>query len=91
MRESVIEAYLVKRVKDLDGIAFKFKSPGRRNVPDRIIVLPGARVDFIECKAPGEKPTDAQIREHARLIALGFPVAVIDSKDKVDDYVNSRR
>ena len=40
-RESVIEKYLVDAVKKQGGIAYKFKSPGRRNVPDRMLVTNG--------------------------------------------------
>lgn len=87
MRESVIEAYLVKRVKEAGGTAYKFTSPQRRSVPDRLVLMPGGRAAFVECKATGEKPTEAQAREHARLWSLGFPVLVIDSKPAVDTFV----
>lgn len=40
-RESDIEKYLVTRAKANGGIAYKFKSPGRRNVPDRILMTNG--------------------------------------------------
>ncbi|CDG88421.1 VRR-NUC domain-containing protein [Xenorhabdus bovienii] len=81
IRESVIEDHLVKEIKKAGGIAYKFVSPGRRSVPDRICVLPGGRVVFVECKAPGEKPRPDQLREHERLRALGCEVVVLDSKD----------
>ncbi|CDG21669.1 putative nuclease p44 [Xenorhabdus poinarii G6] len=81
IRESVIENHLVKEIKKAGGIAYKFVSPGRRSVPDRICVLPGGRVVFVECKAPGEKPRPDQIREHERLRALGCEVVVLDNKN----------
>ncbi|CDG95807.1 putative nuclease p44 [Xenorhabdus bovienii str. puntauvense] len=81
IRESVIENHLVKEIKKTGGIAYKFVSPGRRSVPDRICVLPGGRVVFVECKAPGEKPRPDQLREHERLRALGCEVVVLDSKN----------
>ncbi|CNE77391.1 MULTISPECIES: VRR-NUC domain-containing protein [Yersinia] len=81
IREDSIEDNLVKEVKKAGGIAYKFISPGRRSVPDRIVLLPGGKVIFVECKAPGEKPTAAQIREHEKIRALGFPVWVLDSKN----------
>ena len=34
---------------------------------------------FVELKAPGKKPAAHQLREHARLMALGQRVEVIDS------------
>lgn len=81
VREDVIEKHLVNEVKKAGGIAYKFVSPGRRAVPDRLVLLPGGKVIFVECKAPGEKPRPDQLREHARLFALGHQVVVLDSKD----------
>ncbi|MDE1492784.1 VRR-NUC domain-containing protein [Xenorhabdus bovienii] len=81
IRESVIENHLVKEIKKAGGIAYKFVSPGRRSVPDRICILPGGRILFVECKAPGEKPRPDQIREHERLRALGCEVVVLDNKN----------
>ncbi|CNK09761.1 VRR-NUC domain-containing protein [Yersinia aldovae] len=81
IREDSIEDHLVKEVKKAGGIAYKFVSPGRRSVPDRLVLLPGGKVIFVECKAPGEKPTAAQLREHDKLHALGFAVWVLDNKD----------
>ena len=88
MLEKHIEAYFVRQVKDkLKGIAFKFTSPGRRSVPDRLVLLPGERTIFVELKAEGKKPTEGQLREHVRLRALGFQVDIIDSKEGVDEWV----
>ncbi len=81
IRESTVENNLVKKVKAAGGIAYKFTSPGRKAVPDRLVLLPGGRVVFVECKAPGELPRADQVREHNRLRALGFKVVVLDSKD----------
>lgn len=84
MRESDIEAHLVKRVKEAGGVAYKFTSPQRRSVPDRLVLMPGGRVWFAELKAPGAVPTAAQVREHERLRALGFEVEVVDDKALID-------
>ena len=84
MRESEIEKAVCDHVKKQHGIAYKFTSPGRRNVPDRMIVLPNGRVFFIEFKAPKKKPTEGQIREHQRLIDRGQTVYVVD--DKIQGY-----
>ena len=55
MLEKEVERYLCKQVKNrLGGMALKFVSPGMSGVPDRIILLPGARVCFVETTAPGE-------------------------------------
>lgn len=89
MRESQIEARLVRRIREAGGVAYKFTSPARRSVPDRLCVMPGGVTFFVECKRPGEKPTEAQEREHARLRALGHRVYVVDSYRLVDLLTDS--
>lgn len=79
MLEKQVEQALVQRVKELGGTCEKFTSPGRRAVPDRIVTLPGGRIIFVECKAPGKKPTVMQQFDHERRRLLGCDVRVIDS------------
>jgi len=79
--EKEIEKALVKRVKELGGLCEKFTSPGRRSVPDRIVTLPGGRIIFVECKAPGKKPTELQLRDHERRRNLGCEVIIINDMD----------
>ncbi len=86
-RESVIEKHLVDLVGKAGGLCPKFKSPGRANAPDRIVLLKPEKICFVECKKLGELPTDAQDREHARLRFLGFRVAVVDSMQKAETLV----
>ena len=81
MLERDIERALVRRVTALGGMAEKFVSTGRRAVPDRIITMPSGVIVFVELKAPGEKPTPAQQRDHARRRALGCDVRVIDTME----------
>lgn len=83
MLEKQIEAHLVDQVKAKGGVAYKFTSPGRRNVPDRLVVLPD-RLFFAELKAPGKTATAGQAREHDRLRDLGQDVFVFDSRSAID-------
>lgn len=83
MLERDIEAYLVKRCKEIGALADKFTSPQRRSVPDRLITFNG-RVLFVELKATGKKPTEAQVRDHDRRRAAGAEVVWLDAKDQVD-------
>ncbi len=89
MLERDIERYLVRRVKDLGGVAYKFTSPSRRGVPDRLCVFPDGVSVFIECKAPKKKPTVLQTHEIERLRNLGQQVFVVDSKESIDEIVDS--
>lgn len=85
MRESLVEAYLVRRIKALGGMADKFVSPGKRSAPDRLVILPDNQIIFVELKAKGKKPTENQLRDHERRRALGCTVLVLDSKEAVND------
>lgn len=87
MRESDVEKYLVVRVADCGAVAEKFTSPNRKFVPDRIILLGGSEVCFVECKATGEKPNVGQLRDHERRRALGYRVYVVDSRQSINDFL----
>lgn len=87
VRERDIENYLRDRVKKLGGIAYKFESPGNAGVPDRLVLLPGGQVHFVELKAPGKKPTALQLAQHRKINKLHSRVLIIDSKEKVDRFI----
>ncbi len=83
MNEKQIEQTLVRAVRRRGGICPKWVSPGLDGVPDRIILLPGRRVAFVELKASGEKPRPLQAARIRQLNALGFRVFVIDNADMI--------
>lgn len=83
MRESTVEAKLVKAVKSLGGLAPKFVSPGLDGVPDRLVLLPGGKIAFIELKAEGKKLRPLQVRRKRQLESLGFLVYCIDKPDQI--------
>lgn len=87
MREKEVEQYLVKKVKEIGGKAFKFVSPGNAGVPDRMVCLPGGRIFFVELKAPGGKTTALQDLQIKKLYNLGFNVMVTDNKETIDRLI----
>ena len=84
MREREVEAALVKAVKARGGICPKWVSPGLDGVPDRIVLLPGGKVGFVELKAPGEKPRKLQIARMGQLERLGYKCFVCDRVELID-------
>ena len=83
MREKAIEAKLVQAVKSMGGLAPKFTSPGLDGVPDRLVLLPGGKMVFIELKAPGKVLRPLQIRRKSQLESLGFSVYCIDRPEEI--------
>ena len=81
--EKIIEQKLVRAVKLMGGLAPKFVSPGLDGVPDRIVLLPGAKLAFVELKADGKKLRPLQVRRKRQLEALGFSVYCIDSPEQI--------
>lgn len=79
MLEKDIESKVCSYAKTKDFLVYKFTSPNRRSVPDRIFLGSGGLCFFIEFKAPGKEPTSAQEREIERISRKGHRVYVIDS------------
>ena len=91
MREKQIEQKLVKAVRNAGGLCPKFVSPGLAGMPDRLILLPGRRLAFVEVKAPGEKPRKIQQKRRHELEALGFRVYVLDDETKIGGIIDEIR
>lgn len=83
MREKVIEHQLVMEVKAIGGIAPKLVSPGFDGMPDRMVLLPGGRIGFVEVKAPGKVPRPLQAARHRLLSRLGFRVFTLDAPEQI--------
>ena len=83
MKEATIERKLVSAAKVRGGICPKWVSPGYDGVPDRIVLLPGGKIGFVEVKAPGEKPRPLQLARHNLLRQLGFKVYILDGTDQI--------
>lgn len=83
MREKTVEQKLVKAVKENGGICPKLVSPGTDGMPDRMVLMPEAKIGFVEVKAPGQKPRPLQTRRQEQLRALGFRVYVLDDPAQI--------
>ena len=88
MREKTIEQKFVADIKAVGGLALKFTSPGFDGVPDRLALLPGGKMAFVEVKAPGEKPRPLQLARHRLLRQLGFRVYVLDEESQIGGIVD---
>lgn len=85
MKETLVEKTLRVKVKERGGWAIKFL-PSVSGLPDRIVLLPGGRILFIELKSPTGTVAPHQTVVHSRLRALGFEVLVLASPDAVREW-----
>lgn len=89
MTEKEIEQMLIKEVKKRNGVAWKFISPGINGVPDRLVLMPGRNMAFVELKAPGKKMRPLQIKRKSQLEALGFLVYCIDDPRQIGGVLDA--
>ena len=83
--EKDIETYLTEQVKKLKGKCIKIPTVYEEGLPDRLVLLPGARMAFAELKRPkGGRLSDSQIYQHKILRRLGFKVYVPRTKEEVE-------
>lgn len=77
--EKDIEGAVCAYAKKLGMLCYKFTSPARRSVPDRIFITVNGVVFFIEFKRFGQKPTPSQDVEIKKIRSQGVKVFVVDN------------
>ena len=87
MKEKIIEKYLVQRVKDLGGRAYKFTSPAHRGVADRVVCLPNGQTWFIELKAPDGRLSELQKIFASDMALMNKKYACLWSKEQIDGWI----
>ena len=87
MKESELEARFVRRIREGGGQCWKLISPGRAGVPDRLVLLPGGRVVFVELKTETGRLSPLQAKMQEQLAALGMEARVLQGREQVDAFV----
>lgn len=90
-KENRVEQLLCSGVKELGGKTFKFISPGMAGVPDRIVIMPGGIVHFVELKSDDGRPSRQQKRRISQLGKLGVTALVLRGRDEVLRYIDNLR
>ena len=95
--EGEIVAYAKKRLKEKGCLCRKIAYEMRRGCPDMLVLVPERdsgdyylwpEILFIEFKKDeNTEPEPHQVREHARMRAVGADVRVIGTRQQVDDLV----
>ena len=85
--ERDIERKLISLVGRHGGRCLKWVCPGWAGVPDRIVLLPGARIAFVETKRPkGGRLSKLQEKWQEWLSSLGFTVSVVWNQEDLERF-----
>lgn len=89
--EKSIERYLTKQAIQNGLPCLKYANPNMVGYPDRLLVLPGGRVIWVELKSKGRKPTKIQLMRINELTGMGHQVKVIDNKADIDELLKTTK
>lgn len=89
MREYTIEYRLRDKIKALGGLALKLIAAGFTGLPDRLILMPGGRIYFVELKNGSAGRLSArQEVVHRQLERLGFKVWIVKDEETLQEFLN---
>lgn len=89
MLERQVEAYLIKRVKELGGMAYKFTSPAHKGVADRIVCLPDGQTWFVEVKTEGGRLSPLQKVFASDMARMNQKYVCLWNKEQIDEFITS--
>lgn len=89
MTESQIEKASCLYAKSVGMLPYKFTSPGRAGVPDRLFITPGGGVFFVEFKAPTGKLSELQKNEHKIIRKHGGRVYVVWDFNQAKEVIDN--
>lgn len=87
MKESQIEKFLVRKIKEGGGLCFKFISPGNPGVPDRIVITPTGKTIYVELKTETGQLTKMQKLQIEQIREKGADVRVLYGIDGVKAFL----
>ena len=93
MLEKEIEKFLVREVKKLGGLCYKWVSPGNAGVPDRIVLIPNRPAMFVELKTDKGKLSRLQEVQIKKLRNINNQVYILHGLKEVKEFIkwNSNR
>lgn len=85
MLEKSVEDHLRRAVESRGGLCLKLNPKGYKGIPDRLVVLPGPRVMFVELKRPkGGVVAALQLWWYGKLRRLNVEAHFISTLEQVD-------
>ena len=90
-RERDIEKWLKMEIEGLGGEFWKFTSPGRDGVPDRIAMFPDGRLIFVELKTTRGNPTKIQRYQIGMLLMMRQQVCIVRGKRAAMEFLKDMK
>lgn len=89
MLEKTVEKYFVWAVERQGGKTWKFTSPGRKGVADRIACLPDGSTWFVELKTKGGRLSELQKLFAADMVLLKQNYACLWTKEQIEAFIKT--
>jgi len=89
MKEKIVENHFVWAVERAGGKTYKFTSPGRKGVADRIACLPDGSTWFVELKTKGGRLSALQKMFMSDMTLLNQRYMCLWTIDQVDEWIKS--
>jgi len=89
MLEKQIEHYFVWAVEHHGGKTWKFTSPGRKGVADRIACFPDGTTWFVELKTLGGRLSKLQMLFADDMKTLNQNYACLWTKEQIDTFIKT--
>jgi hypothetical protein len=90
MKEKIVENHFVWAVERIGGKTYKFTSPGRKGVADRIACLPDGSTWFVELKTKGGRLSVLQKMFMSDMTLLNQKYACLWTTEQIDGWLNER-
>jgi hypothetical protein len=87
MKESEVENHFVWTIERIGGKTYKFTSPGRKGVADRIACLPDGQTWFVELKTKGGRLSALQKLFAEDMARLQQNYACLWTKEQIDQWL----
>jgi hypothetical protein len=91
MKEKIVENHFVWAVERIGGKTYKFTSPGRKGVADRIACLPNGSTWFVELKTKGGRLSVLQKMFMSDMTLLNQKYACLWTTEQIDEWINEVR